>query len=283
MKTNSFKAVVIAGLMSSLLAVTACGAQTTPAPAESTTPVTQSASPSVEATPAPQVSTAEKPLAADGKTPLTGTHGLKVKGPAQNENGQYLQITISDDDPALVYNADIVAPQIAQKFTPEEITEAQKFAMTFLVEEGWDSTINDGKNYDEWLGRNAHNFTSIVQPELVTALNADNESIHLRNWSRGQGYTYAYDKDSTRYLNYDIDLMGVFPSVYPVNSESMVFTYNYELVTAQKNLAGKAFAVQTKGEGKFGVEKDPNTPGKWLISEIFSKYDTFAGAENLNP
>lgn len=284
MKSKSFKFIVTAGLMGSLLAISACGNQNTPAPAvETPAPASQSASATPEPTPSPTVSTLEKPLAADNKTPLYGTHGLKVKGPAENENGQYLQITISDDDPALVYNADLVTPQIAAKFTPEEIAEAQKFSMTFFVEEGLDSTLNNGTNYDEWINRNIGNFSPKVQGEAINALKSDQEFIHLRNWNKGAKYQYFYDKDSTRYVNYDIQEMGVVPSLNEANSKSIVFAFKYEAVTAQKNLAGKVYAAQTKGEAKIGVEKDPTTPGKWLISELFTKYDVTAGTENLNP
>lgn len=274
-KSITWRTLAATGILTAVFSVTACGGQ----PVPDSVPVQQAPSTTTTAEPAP---TSTGPVAKDG-TPLTGTHDLKVKGLAENEKGQYLQITISDDDPALVYDPNIVTPQISEKFTAEEITEAQKFAMTFFVEEGLDSTLNDGTNYDEWINRELSNFTPRLHSELTTALKSDVEFINLRGWGKGQKYTYQYDKNSTRILGYILEPMGVIPSLNPVNSESMVFTYNYEVSTAQKNLAGTVFPVNTKGQGKIGVEKDPANPGKWLISEMHTKYESLAATENLNP
>lgn len=274
MKSIPLRTLAITGIIGSLLAVTACGSQTTPSPNAGT----PSATATIE--PAP---VASGPVAKDG-TPLTGTHGLKVKGLAENENGQYLQITISDDDPALVYNADIVTPDITAKFAAEEIADAQKFAMTFLVEEGFDSTVNDGTNYDEWMAREASNFNPVLFDALRAALVEQKDFINLRGWGLDHtGYTYHYDKDSTRILSYSITPTGVSASSNPNNPEAIVFNYTYELSTVQKNLENEIYPVTTKGNGRIGVRKDPASAGKWLISEMYTNYESFSADEYLNP
>lgn len=284
MKNVSLRTMVLTGVVGSLLAVTACSAPAGPAPAtDSATAGTSASSPaSAPATPEPTVSTATKPRAADG-TPLFGTHGLKIKGPANNGKGDYLQITVQDNDPAITYNAEVVFPEVAAKFTPEEIAEAQKFAMTFVVEEGFDSTLNDGTNADEWLSRNVDKFSPKIQPELSAAAKQGKEFINMSGWGEGQQYTYFYDKDSTRIVSYEFPQMGVKLSSNPVNAESMLFVYPYQIVAAEKNLAGKVYAALIKGTGSIGVEKDPANPGKWLITEMQTKYDVSAATENLNP
>lgn len=275
---------VLTGVVGSLLAVTACTAPAGPAPAtDSATTAPSTSSPtSAPATPEPTVSTAAKPRAADG-TPLFGTHGLKIKGPANNGKGDYLQITVQDNDPAITYNPEVVFPEVAAKFTPEEIAEAQKFAMTFVVEEGFDSTLNDGTNADEWLSRNVDKFSPKIQSELSAAAKQGKEFINMSGWGVGQKYTYFYDKDSTRIVSYEFPQMGVKLSSNPVNAESMLFVYPYQIVAAEKNLAGKVYAALIKGTGSIGVEKDPANPGKWLITEMQTKYDVSAATENLNP
>lgn len=281
MKLLSLRSLTATLALSSLLAITACGGTQT---APDTVPTSDAPSTSAPSA-TPTLENGAKPggpVAKDG-TPLTGTHGLKVKGPAENEHGQYLQITISDDDPALKYDPNIVTPQISSKFTAEEITDAQKFAMTFFVEEGLDSTLNNGSNYEEWMQRELDKFVPRVQPEIKNALNSDMEFIHLRNWGKGLQYNFHYDKDSTRVLGYKVEPVGVIPSMNPANSESMVFVYNYEVSTVQTNLAGAIYPASLKGEGKIGVEKDPAIPAKWLISEMHTKYDAFIATENLNP
>ena len=77
--------------------------------------------------------------------------------------------------------------------------------------------------------------------------------------------------------------MGVKLSDNPQNADSVMFVYPYQLVTAEQNLAGKTFAALIKGQGRIAVMKDPANPGKWLITEMFTKYDVSAGTENLNP
>lgn len=284
MKNVSLRTIVLTSVVGSLLAVTACSVPAGPAPAtESATTGPSASSPaSAPATPEPTVSTAAKPRAADG-TPLFGTHGLKIKGPANNGKGDYLQITVQDNDPAITYNAEVVFPEVAAKFTPEEIAEAQKFAMTFVVEEGFDSTLNDGTNADEWLSRNVDKFSPKIQPELSAAAKQGKEFINMSGWGEGQQYTYFYDKDSTRIVSYEFPQMGVKLSSNPVNAESMLFVYPYQIVAAEKNLAGKVYAALIKGTGSIGVEKDPANPGKWLITEMQTKYDVSAATENLNP
>lgn len=286
MKNVSLRTMALTGVVASLLAVTACSSPTSPAPATDSTTAAPSASSSEPATTAPEpeptVSTVAKPRAADG-TPLFGTHGLKVKGPANNGKGDYLQITVQDNDPAITYNADVVMPEVASKFTPEEIAQAQKFAMTFVVEEGFDSTLNDGTNADEWLSRNVDKFSPKIRPELSAAAKQGKEFINMAGWGVGQKYTYFYDKDSTRIVSYEFPEMGVKLSDNPINADSMVFNYPYQLVVAEQNLAGKTFAALIKGSGRIGVEKDPANPGKWLITEMQTKYDVSAGTENLNP
>jgi hypothetical protein len=282
MKNVSLRTAALTGIVASLFAVTACSGPSTPTPATDSATTSASAAATTAPEPEPTVSTVAKPRAADG-TPLTGTHGLKVKGPANNGKGDYLQITVKDNDPAITYDANVVTPQIAAKFTPEEIAEAQKFAMTFVVEEGFDSTLNDGTNADEWLSRNADKFSPKIKTELAAAAKQGKEFINMSGWGVGQKYTYFYDKDSTRIVSYEFPQMGVIESLNPVNADSMVFSYPYQLVVAEQNLGGKVFAALIKGTGKIGVEKDPANPGKWLITEMQTKYDVSAGTENLNP
>ena len=182
MKNVSLRTMALTGVVASLLAATACSSPTAPAPATDLVTAAPSASASAPATTAPEpeptASTVAKPRAADG-TPLTGTHGLKVKGPANNGKGDYLQITVQDNDPAITYDANVVMPEVAAKFTPEEIAEAQKFAMTFVVEEGFDSTLNDGTNADEWLGKNLDKFAPRDHSEVSAAAKGGKDFINM--------------------------------------------------------------------------------------------------------
>lgn len=275
MKSFTWRGLATAGILAAVLSITACGgSQSAPATVPGSETPAASASPTESAKPAP--------VAKDG-TPLTGTHGLKVKGPAENEHGQYLQITVSDNDPALVYNPALVMPEVSAKYTAEEIADAHKFSMTFFVEEGLDSTINSGNNVDEWLNREIENFSPRLHTEMVNAVEANKEFINRRAWGAGEQYNYYYDKDSTRILGYIITPTQVGPSANPANPETMVFSYNYEVNYVLTNLAGDIFPVNLKGTGHVGVEKDPTTPGKWLITQMETNYDAFIPTENKNP
>lgn len=262
---NTLAAFMLAG---TILATTACGAGSENSNGVSgTSPVSESASAQPTATETPTIKFS------DGE-PVTGTHGLTVKGPAKNEHGEYLQITIAKDDPALVYNPDLVRPEVATAFSPEEIVEAQKVAMTFAVEEYMDSVINEGyQQIDEWIAANKSKFA----PELLAQVkpHADANKHFVHRFAHSPEYngkvSLAYDKDSTRIVGYGLRATAVRQD--PKDISSMVFDAEYGFDAVGKYVdSGEYTRIDVDGTLTIAVRKDENNPGKWLITGIHGNY-----------
>lgn len=271
--SHAVAATILTGV---LLAITGCGATSNGTPAESQSPATESAI----AQASPSATAAETPAETD---PLKGTHGLTIKGLAENEHGQYLQITIAPDDPALVYQPELVNPAISAAFTPEEIKEAQKFTMTFAIEEVIDSVLNGGyEKGDEWFAENKDRIDASIQPTVMEYIKANKEFIHRKSW--GSDYSgklnYVYDKDSTRIVGYGLRLTEVTQD--PNALESIVFRadYAYNIVTEHLPNA-KKFSLHVDGKLTLAAKKDPANPGKWLITGIHTNFTGIPDPEDI--
>jgi len=258
-------AVVVSGL---ILATTACGTGN-----EETSGVTGPAPVSESASASPSVSAAPAVTFPDGE-PVTGTHGLTVKGSAKNENGEYLQITIAKDDPALVYQPELVQPEVAAAFTPDEIAEAQKFLMTFAVEEYMDSVLNDGYDQvDEWIAANRHRISPVLLTQLKPHADANKHFVHRKNI--GSDYlgkvVTAHDKESTRIVGYGLRLTNVKQD--PKDVSSIVFQADYGFDAVGQYIDSNEYTrIDVDGKLTLAAQKDPNNPGKWLITGIHGDY-----------
>jgi hypothetical protein len=267
---HSLFATALAGV---ILATSACGSgTTTPEPsasateAPSATAASSSSSPSASATPSPDYASGDD---------LKGTHGLKIKGIAENEHGQYLQITIADNDPALAYKPEIIDTTITGKFSQGQILEAQKFALTFAVEEMFDSTVNGGyESINAWAAKNESRIAPKLRQDFKNALQANKEVLNLKSWgSENAGsYTYVYDKDSTRILGYEVRPTSIVST--PDAPEAIGFKFDYDYNIVVQNIETKdIFPVHVKGKGHVFVE---NNEGAWQVVGIQTQYEGFA-------
>lgn len=255
---KSFAAVGIAG---SLMMTSACGVgsnqpDSTPVPSPSVT-ISQEASPSPSATPSVPVST------------------IPVKEVANNGKGEYKQSTISPDDPALKYDPNVVSPDASAKFTPEDITAAQKTAITFLAEEGIDSTLNDGTDVEGWFAKNKDKIAPELQDQIVPYIKSGNDFVTTRSWdkSNSAGWGYAYNKDQPRVKSRKIEVTGI-RSEDSANGTSLIFNTDVDYVMAGKNSAGVVKDINVKGQMMYAVRKDAAT-GNWLITGQKSNYNGY--------
>lgn len=68
--------------------------------------------------------------------------GLSDDGPERTDvHGSYHQAAIADDSPVFQYSPDVVSPEVQAAYTPNEIAEAQRKAVTFFVQEYIDSEM----------------------------------------------------------------------------------------------------------------------------------------------
>ena len=68
--------------------------------------------------------------------------GLSADGPERTDvHGTYRQAAIADDSPLFEYSPDVVGADVESVFSPEQIAEAQRTAVTFFVREYIDSEM----------------------------------------------------------------------------------------------------------------------------------------------
>lgn len=252
---NSFAAV---GIATSLMMTSACGVGSTP---QDSTPA-----------PSPSVSISQEASPSATPTPSAPVSNVPVKEVVNNGKGEYQQTTISPDDPALKYDPNVVMPDATAKFSPEEIAAAQKSAVTFLAEEGIDSTLNDGKDVDGWWAKNKDRIAPELQAPVYDYLKSGKNFVATGSWDAANsgGWGYVYNKDQPRVKNRTITVTGVRSEDNPAGT-SLIFNTDVDYTMAGKDSAGAPTDINVKGTMMYAVRKDAAT-GNWLITGQKSNY-----------
>ena len=268
-----------------LSTVAACGqsAQTTPPADESpaaSTPATQS--PSESPTEAPSESPTEAPTATTpADNPITTTSGV-IPGAIVNDGlGEYQQITLADDSFVLQYDETLVTGEATlQSFTPEEILEAQRVVMRFIVEESLDSTLlcnSTQATRSAWLTEHGDFFA----PEQAELLAQDALA------PQGGLVQKSTDKDDQQWRGDCIYNGGPRITSVELGPQSIYRTEDGDLGFHVAGRMGRnVTAPGTRGqEGtpiylenttfdlKLGVEKSADT-GAWLLTGSDTEFNT---------
>ena len=86
-------------------------------------------------------------------------------------DGEYARVSLPDDSPVYDYDPSVVQPDVLSAgFTEQDITEAQRVAADFAVEEGLDSILVASDRTDEWYEQNADKFSPANLPYVQEAL-----------------------------------------------------------------------------------------------------------------
>lgn len=96
--------------------------------------------------------------------------GLEIASKDNDGAGEYSRVSLPDDSPVYAYNAGVVQPDVASLFSEQDISEAQRAAADFAVEEGVDSILVDSNRTDEWYEQNASKFTEAGAADVQVAL-----------------------------------------------------------------------------------------------------------------
>lgn len=153
---NSRNAMTAIGIAAVLMLGTGCGGTTTPA-----API------------------ASETVSAEPKSSIAGTvvNGIPTKPElAFDGKNSYVQTTISDDDPAMIYDEMKVRTNVFSLFSVDEIKEGQKLATKFVAEEVLDSILNDNyadkETIAKWLDANKEKFDPAQYDNFAKHLNA---------------------------------------------------------------------------------------------------------------
>lgn len=264
---NFRKIIAVTGIVGALVFTSACSS---PEPVSAPAP-----SPSASASSAP-TATAE-PTAAT--IALKMPAGITIKGVANDGVGDYLQTSISDDDPAMKYNPALADAGAKAHYSAAELAEAQKVVVKFIAEEAIDSTLNGGKgNVDVWW--NAHK--NQIHPANYEFLLADLKStdkapLATEKWmaEKSTPYTYVHGPETAR-----VTARTITPSAlrFVENGTLQGVMLDTNVSYSMEVTDGKKRNMQNStGELSFAVAKDVADGGKWKIAGYNTNYHTREG------
>lgn len=198
-RTAVSKPVIIAGLASALLFVSACSGEPESAGA-----------PSAESSPSQALET-ESPTVDPGSNsdygPTIG--GIPtLKELASDQNGVWRKSTIMPDDPAFEIKEDVLAsmePNVREMWTEEEIKEAHRLAINMTVDAidtPANGALGDTESMEKWWEANKDNFHPEWQETMkASALNTDvNQPVvykapHRQHDDPTLDYSLVYGED----------------------------------------------------------------------------------------
>lgn len=269
------KSLMAVGMAGAIMATSACGGTggQTVDPSPSVVP----SSPSISQTATPSATPSSIP-AVPAVTPGATVNGIPTKTEIANDGkGQYIQTTISPDDPALKYNPAIVEETASSAYSPEEITDAQKFTMTFIAEESIDSTLNNNPGNAEvqeaWWAKNKDNFDPAYQAEAYNDLKGNDPSKPLvfRGQFRDGKYDLTSGADQAHVYSRTITPTRVLGGV--VNGRQLI-AFDAEVNFAMNaKVNGAVTQEATSGLVSYTLGKNEST-GKWQIVGYTSNFST---------
>lgn len=215
-----------------------------------------------------------------------GVHAPSNGKVLETSNGKYLQSTVSEED--LQYDPAIVDPSVGVFYTPEQVEEGTKFALTFLAEEYIDSSlITGGSPYDDaavesWWAEHQSLINPRWHDDAKTQLLEGNGGITLGT-SRGEegaetpeavpgaegmeNIAYApFSPEKTRILNRTIEPTMIWASTSGEPLLTVEARYMFDLaVTGTDTETGQkvAGANTVRGTMQFVLIQLPG--GQWVI------------------
>lgn len=252
------------GLAGVILAATGCGAATNAAGPTLSASAAQSAT-------ATTATASEAPKEPDyGFTPGGDLATRLIPGDVmQTSKGEYLRIAIDPADPVFNYRPELASPEILGQFSPDDITEFQKYIVDFAVTELIDSPLVGGaETPEQWWVRNAANFPPSWADQARATLGTIEDdgtsgSIVLEKpqlkTNSGQPFEYEYASSAPRIKAMSLELTEYFLD----KQGHLAVTLSFK--TFSHLIAGEAKAQMTEsGTLKYSAYKTET--GTWQLN-----------------
>lgn len=222
-------------------------------------------------TPTPDSTTTSAPPTSDPTTeapqPTAIPAGLVSAGVGNDGNGEYTRIALADDSALYNYDAAIVQPDASASFSEQDITEAQRVAADFAVEEGVDSILVDSARTDEWYAQNSDKFSP-------TGLSSVQEAMEKREDGKALGGLVDNDVLDKRNVatNYGLKIDGGSriselniqkSNVFTAPNGDLAIEFSGTAIRPTINASGESNAELLTFKQTYALEK---SEGKWLIS-----------------
>lgn len=251
------KTLMATGIAGALVFTSACagnsGDNLNTAPTSSPTTISAPASPTPIASPS-----AEKGM----------INGIPVKeGVASDSHGEYVQTTISPDDKAFSYSPGVVEPTATERYSPEEIKEAQATAVQYTVD-AIDTPMNgspgDAASGEQWWAANKDRFDPAVHDTMKSsALSSNiNDTVVYKGVHR-KDYGLQYGADKTHISERNIETNSIYAG--ELNGKTVIAVDQKVNFTNAAVVDGKTTPEYANGTVSYTMFKDPAT-GKFLIT-----------------
>jgi hypothetical protein len=172
---------------------------------------------------------------------------------------------MSPEDPAMKLNP-AVLDATAKKANQADVLEAQKFAVSFMAEQGIDSPLNgDGMTSEEWFAKNESKLSSAYKEEFRQSLNEGKPFVLNEKWQKEKyngKYHYLTSPDKPRIYDRKITPTKVW--VLDNGSVAVEASVSYKMPVTPKVGETGTGVQTTAGTMTYAVAKDPAT-GKLLI------------------
>lgn len=143
----------------------------------------------------------------------TVAYPLPIAGVTNDGEGDYLQSSIDEADPAWEFASQVIEDDVPAHLTEEQLTEAQHVFLTFAAEEGTDSVfrrpyaLEDEALFNQWAEEHKHLFI----PGAVVAFDKENGGTigdaAVRNLDINGSLEEEVKTDSQFSYNYGADTM----------------------------------------------------------------------------
>jgi hypothetical protein len=215
------------------------------------------------------------PSASPTNSSLNLPAGIIAKGVASDGKGVYLQTSIADTDPAMIYNPAITDDAAKAHYSEADLAEAQKVIVKFIAEEAIDSNLNDGTDIDGWYAAHKDEILPANQAIMLADMKTNKGVVAREDWMAAKpGYSYVHGANTPRVKSRTITPTKFrFVEGGGVQGVMLDTTVSYSM-----NVTGGAHTnVQsTNGDVSFAVAKDP-VDGKWKIAGYNTAYHTAEG------
>lgn len=267
--------------VAALLALSACSTPVASAPAD-TAQATANATASATTSAKPsKTASAAVPEAKDGiveiTSPLLGETLPFSSTPVNDGKGDYLPVTILDNDPLLKLNASAVEQTAKDLFTPEEIESVNKTAVKFMATEAIDSILNNNPSdvaaTKKWLAEHDALFSPSDKSDLVstTLSNSPDKPIVFRGQFRQGKYELDYGKAATHVASRDVKVTRILAAQLPSGQTAIGVAADVNFSLNAK-VDGKIVIESTSGTASYTYVKNP--AGGWHMTGYYSYYNT---------
>lgn len=191
--------------------------------------------------------------------------------------GSYLKSTILDSDPAMKVDPKTIDASITPALR-KELGAAQRAIITFIAEEGIDSTLNGAiQTPDQWWKEHKGKIHPDYQKAFYKEVSTHQPFVVNEHWQqktyKGK-YHYVYKDGSTRIFDRVIK-----PSkIWAISGDAIALKadVSYKMESVPGVGKTKTGLQSSSGTMTYSVSKDPAT-GKWLIDGFQHKVATTEG------